>query len=146
MISILRINFILTALIVLTGCAGSMPKNIGITDNQLTPCPDKPNCVNSFSHNKEHRITPLSDADSDQWKKLIHVLNQQNNSKIIISEPNYIHATFTSKLMGFVDDVEFYQKDNRIHVRSASRLGYSDLGANRDRIERLRNQLNPNMK
>lgn len=146
MISILRINLFLTVFFVLTGCAGSMPKNIGITGEQLTPCPNKPNCVNSFSDTLEHNITPLSHAGALEWEKLIHVLTQQTNSKIITNKPNYIHATFTSKLMGFVDDVEFYQKNNTIHVRSASRLGYSDLGANRDRIEHLRQQLNLNMK
>jgi uncharacterized protein (DUF1499 family) len=140
MIFLYRFSAILLLLIV-SGCAGSMPKNIGITDNKLSPCPDKPNCVNSFSNTKEHRIQPFSPASNQLWKNLIQVLNEQKNSKIIISEPLYIHATFTSKLMGFVDDVEFLQSNNTTHIRSASRLGYSDLGANRDRIERLRSQL-----
>lgn len=141
MIHLYRFSITLMFIILLSGCAGSMPKNIGITDNKLTPCPDKPNCVNSFSSTKEHSIQSFSPASNQLWKNLIQVLNKQKNSKIIISEPLYIHATFTSKLMGFVDDVEFFQSNNSIHIRSASRLGYSDLGANRDRIERLRSQL-----
>ena len=63
---------------------------------------------------------------------------------IIIKETNnYLYAEFTSKLMGFVDDVEFYFDDDGkfIQVRSASRLGESDLGVNRQRIEEIRAKL-----
>ena len=136
-----RFSITLMFISLLSGCAGSMPKNIGITDNKLTPCPDKPNCVNSFSNTEEHKIQSFSGTGKNLWQNLIQVLNEQKNSKIIVNEPQYIHATFTSKLMGFVDDVEFFQSNNTIHIRSASRLGYSDLGANRDRVEHLRTQL-----
>lgn len=144
--TIFRTGFLSILVFILVGCAGTMPKNIGIKEDKLTPCPDKPNCVNSFSGDESHKITPLTFADQNQWQTLINILNTQSNSQIIINNPNYIHATFTSSLMGFVDDVEFYNFNNAIHVRSASRLGYSDLGANRDRIEHLRSQLNQKMK
>ena len=136
-----RFSIALLLIVLISGCAGSMPKNIGITENKLTPCPSKPNCVNSFSDEKEHAIRPFAPASSPLWERLILTLNKQKKSKIITSEPHYIHATFTSNIMGFVDDVEFFQSNGSIHVRSASRLGYSDLGANRDRIEQLRSQL-----
>ena len=66
-------------------------------------------------------------------------------ARIIDSEDNYLYAEFTSRLMGFVDDVEFlYDPDAGItHVRSASRLGYSDMGVNRKRIESIRDSLSP---
>ena len=68
------------------------------------------------------------------------ILANTENAEIITAEANYIYAEFTSDLMGFVDDVEFYldEKDSLIQVRSASRLGESDLGANRKRIEAIR--------
>ncbi|HEY9647011.1 MAG TPA: DUF1499 domain-containing protein, partial [Chroococcidiopsis sp.] len=61
-------------------------------------------------------------------------------TKIITATSDYLYAEFSSKLMGFVDDVEFYLSpaDGVIHVRSASRLGQSDLGVNRKRIEDIR--------
>jgi uncharacterized protein (DUF1499 family) len=67
-------------------------------------------------------------------------------SKIVVVEDNYIRAEFVSKIFRFVDDVEFYFPDKKskellIHVRSASRVGYSDLGVNRKRIEQIRRKL-----
>jgi uncharacterized protein (DUF1499 family) len=72
------------------------------------------------------------------------VIQNQERTKIITETENYLYAEFTSKLMGFVDDVEFLLDDSAkvIHVRSASRLGKSDLGVNRQRIETIRAKLN----
>ena len=60
------------------------------------------------------------------------------NAAIISQEDNYLHATFTSKLFRFVDDVELLLDGDKVHVRSVSRVGYSDLGANRKRVEAIR--------
>ena len=62
---------------------------------------------------------------------------------IIEETDNYLYAEFKSKLMGFVDDVEFYRDPaaNVVHVRSASRLGKSDAGVNRQRVEEIRGKL-----
>jgi uncharacterized protein (DUF1499 family) len=64
-------------------------------------------------------------------------------SAIISDSGNYINVEFTSALMGFVDDVEFYCDDAAgvIQVRSASRLGESDLGVNAKRVEAMRSAL-----
>ncbi len=61
-------------------------------------------------------------------------------TKIITAEGNYLYAEFTSAFMGYVDDVEFFANPDKgiIEVRSASRLGESDLGVNRQRIEAIR--------
>ena len=58
-------------------------------------------------------------------------------------KPDYLYAEYSSALFGFVDDVEFYfpPETHIIHVRSASRLGHSDLGVNRKRIEAIRARL-----
>jgi uncharacterized protein (DUF1499 family) len=70
------------------------------------------------------------------------LLQQQPRVKLVAAEENYLYAQFTSRWLGFVDDVEFYLQEGKgaIEVRSASRLGESDLGANRQRIESLREQ------
>ncbi len=76
--------------------------------------------------------------------KLKGVIQSLPRTKIIAETDNYLYAEFTSAMMGFVDDVEFYVDEAAkvIHVRSASRLGQSDLGVNRKRVESLRAELN----
>lgn len=73
-------------------------------------------------------------------QKLIGVLNMQSQATIVTRKPDYLHVEFRSPFFGFVDDVEFLADEaaNVIHVRSASRIGYSDGGTNRRRVEMLR--------
>ncbi|NES86222.1 MAG: DUF1499 domain-containing protein [Moorea sp. SIO2B7] len=120
--------------------AGKRPTNLGVKDGKLAPCPGTPNCVNSQSQDSQSRIEPLPAVAIADVKKL---LESMERTEIIEETENYLYAEFTSKLMGYVDDVEFYfnQDENVIHVRSASRLGKSDLGANRKRIEDIRAKL-----
>ncbi len=102
--------------------------------------------VSSQSLDAEHKIEPFTYKDSPEiaFEQLETLIKNTENAKIITGKPNYIYAEFTSDLMGFVDDVEFYldQENSLIQVRSASRLGESDLGVNRQRIETIRTQLN----
>lgn len=126
--------------------SGTRPNNLGIHDGKFATCPTSPNCVSSFSEDTLHQIEPLaySDSPEEAFKQLTNILELMDNVKIITSESDYIYAEFTSSLMGFVDDVEFYldQPNQVIQVRSASRLGDSDLGVNRKRIEMIRELLN----
>ncbi len=128
------------AFLSLTACGGTPPTNLGLQKNALIPCPSSPNCVgsNEAITDETHYIKPLPPL----WNKLPTVLKKQNIT-IIKQGANYIYATSTSRLFRFVDDVEFhYQpKNNIIAVRSASRLGKSDLGVNRKRIEAIRSAL-----
>jgi uncharacterized protein (DUF1499 family) len=74
--------------------------------------------------------------------RLVEVVKAMPRTEIIQQTEDYLYAEFTSQWMGFVDDVEFYLPESSkvIHVRSASRLGESDLGVNRQRIETIRSQ------
>ena len=127
---------LLTLIPFLSACAGQPPENIGVRDGRLTPCPDSPNCVSSFETDETHGIAALA-ADLDAIEA---VLVDMPRTNIVSKQGNYLYVEFTTRVMGFVDDVEFlYDPDSGMtHVRSASRLGYSDLGANRDRIEAIR--------
>lgn len=127
---------LLSILPFLTACAGEPPQNIGIQEGRLTPCPESPNCVSSFENDEVHGIQPLA-GNLDQIGSILRGLGEAN---IVSASDNYLYAEFTSRIMGYVDDVEFMydQASGQTHVRSASRLGYSDLGANRDRIEAIR--------
>jgi len=136
----------LFALLALTSCAASTPPTVGQlrTSGQLAPCPATPNCVNSDtpSTDTEHAIAPLAysgDAGAAQVR-LRQVIEALPRTKIVTDEGNYLHAEFTSQVFRFVDDVEFIVDDatNTIHFRSASRVGSSDMGVNRKRMEDIR--------
>jgi uncharacterized protein (DUF1499 family) len=122
--------------------SGTRPTNLGVNDGKLRDCPNSPNCVSSQSSDAEHKISALTytgDA-AKALEDLKSVISSLPRTKIITAKDNYIYAEFTSALMGYVDDVEFYLNTDQqiIEVRSASRLGESDMGANRDRIETIR--------
>ncbi|WP_300460460.1 DUF1499 domain-containing protein [Desulfobacula sp.] len=134
------------SLILLMGCAGTMP-DLGIHNGKLTPCPKTPNCVNSQAVGEKQYIQSIHYTGTQQEARslLLQVLESENRTKILTAQENYIRAAFKSAFFRFVDDVEFYFPDEQagetvIHIRSASRVGYSDLGANRKRIERIRNK------
>jgi len=124
--------------------AGSQPQGLGVKQGQLSPCPSTPNCVSSQSQDTEHYIEPLNyqgDNYRDAMTRLKEIITNQPRSYIVGESDNYLYAQFTSQWLGFVDDVEFYANPDKlgvIEVRSASRLGESDLGINRERIEIMR--------
>lgn len=125
--------------------SSSRPANLGMTDNGFAACPKTPNCVNSFSTNPVHQIEPLHYTSSPEtaFMKLKQTIAALPRTKIIRETDTYLYTEFTSRFMGFVDDVEFYldKPAGVIQVRSASRLGESDLGVNRRRVELIRTKL-----
>ncbi|MGH8454939.1 MAG: DUF1499 domain-containing protein, partial [Nevskiales bacterium] len=118
---------ILPALLV--ACSGKPPPNLGVRDGQLSPCPSKPNCVSSQAADKSHYVEPLGFAvpASVTQRALLAVLPQMEGARLVTAEAFYIRFEFTSKTMKYVDDVEFLidPLSNIVHLRSASRLGYS---------------------
>ena len=110
--------------------------------DRLSPCPDSPNCVSSQSNDTAHFTEPLHYTGNlaEARQKLIDLLGNSKRARLISAEADYVHAEFRSLIFNFVDDVEFHfpSEDRIIHVRSASRKGYYDFGANRRRVERLR--------
>lgn len=127
---------LLTLLPFISACTGEPPQNIGVQNGQLAPCPDSPNCVSSFATDEQHGIAPLS-ASLDAIEQAIVNMDRTN---IVAADGNYLYAEFTTRIMRYVDDVEFLYDPNAgvTHVRSASRLGRSDLGVNRARVEAIR--------
>jgi uncharacterized protein (DUF1499 family) len=133
---------LLLLMVLMFGCSVGRPVNLGITDGKLLPCPDSPNCVSSQSKDKRHFIEPVRYEGDQQWARdrLIAVIKGMRRSKIETVRDDYIHAEFTSAIFRFVDDIEFYFDDNTktMHIRSAARIGYSDFGVNRKRLEEIR--------
>jgi len=116
--------------------------NLGVSDNHLAACPTSPNCVVSQNADSKHAINPIPyHVDRDTAKEtLLKVLTVVPRTEVVENTDNYIHALSKSRIFKFVDDVEFYfpADENVIHIRSASRLGDSDLGVNRRRMEQIR--------
>jgi uncharacterized protein (DUF1499 family) len=115
------------------------PTNLGVKDGRLAPCRRTPNCVSSQADasDREHYIAPLK-ASMEDVRKAVEALPR---TRIVLAHPNYLHAEFRSRLLGYVDDVEFFFDGATVQVRSASRLGRRDFGVNRARVEQLRGLL-----
>ena len=120
--------------------SGTRPSNLGVKDGKFAACPTSPNCVNSQAADRHHGIGPLAFSGDavTAMQKLADVVAVMPRTQVIQSRADYLYVEFSTPLMGFVDDVEFYCDGKAIQVRSASRLGYSDLGVNRKRIEAIR--------
>jgi len=121
-------------------------QSIAIVDGPLAACPNKPNCVSSqaAASDKKHYIEALtySGEPAQAREGLELAIAGMKRSRTVEREANYWRAELTSVLWRFVDDVELLFDDNarRIEIRSASRVGYDDLGANRRRMEEIRRQ------
>jgi uncharacterized protein (DUF1499 family) len=126
----------------LLGCAGTKPAGLGVKDGRLAPCPPTPNCVSSQSADPEHAVEPLRFTTSpDQaMERLKKIITGMTRAKIVEERDSYLHAEFTSLIFRFVDDVEFYLDADKklIQMRSASRVGRSDFGVNRKRVDEIR--------
>lgn len=117
-----------------------MKQNLGVSTGKLSSCPDKKNCVCSFEDKSAyHYIKPIKSSAS--ISKIKQIILAMKNTKLITENETYLYITFTSSIFGFVDDLEVLKSEDVIHIRSASRVGYSDLGANRKRVEKIRRNL-----
>jgi len=128
-------------------CAAREPKT-GLVNGRLRPCPDTPNCVSSETQKTSAQVKFLTfdDAPEAAWQRLKKILPDMGG-KIIKDENGYLRATFTSTVFRFVDDMEFRMAvaGKRIHLRSGSRVGHSDFGVNRKRVETLRTRFSKNL-
>lgn len=99
--------------------------------------------MNSQASDTRHAIEPLPLKGSVEQTqaRLKALLSEEPRVSLVAEAPGYLRAEFSSKLMRFVDDVEFMIGEAAVDVRSASRLGHADLGVNRERIEHLRKRL-----
>lgn len=133
--------FVISAVLLSVLSCASNPPKAQLVDGRLRACPKSPNCVSSESDSASSRIEPLTFQGSPEkaWGDLKETIRELGG-KIQEEHDGYLWATFTTRLFRFVDDVELRMVsiDGMIHVRSGSRVGYSDLGVNRRRVEKLR--------
>ena len=130
--------------------AGKRPQNLGYATGRLAPCKTSPNCVSSQTDPKDeqHYIAPIALKGKNAIAAVRKAVESMPRTTVVRVEPDYLYAEFRSKLMGFVDDVEFLvdPASGVVHVRSASRLGRRDFGVNRERVEQLRSILEKRIK
>lgn len=125
----------------MSGCAGSPTVGPG-ADGRLPPCPSTPNCVSSDADGAVHGIAPLEivGAAGDAWRALADHLEAERGVTIVERTDDFLAAEARTRLLRFTDDVAFVLRADRgqIAMRSASRLGLSDFGTNRRRLESIR--------
>lgn len=141
------IAFVLGLLAVLVALLPKGQARVGLSDGRLSPCPNTPNCVGSEDHSASHYISPLSFEGSaaGAWQRARQSVTALGGM-MQKEEQGYLWASFTTKWLRFVDDLELRMDAGAhvIHVRSASRVGRSDFGVNRQRVEMLRALFNNN--
>lgn len=134
------VMLVLSGITLIVGEGGKAADH-GEEGRTLRPCPASPNCVSTMSIESRHALAPLrfAGAPDAAFARLKGIVRLAPRSNIVFEDNTYIHAEFRT-LLGFVDDVEFLldRSAGIIHMRSASRLGYWDLGVNRKRLEEIR--------
>ena len=140
--SLLATAFVLWGGVRWANSASRAIHTLGVSDGRLAACPNRPNCVSSQAESPEHQAAaiPLKQPSEEALDKIESAIRSMKRGKIVTREKGYLHAEFCSRLLAFVDDVEFMIDDAErlIHFRSAARVGYSDMGANRRRMEEIR--------
>ncbi len=129
----------------LVGCAGTGGNMESAEPGRLPPCPSSPNCVSSDANDAAHRIEPIAVGGDPRatWQALVELINTDPSYTVVERTDDRLRAEARTRWLRFVDDVEFQLRaeQGEIAMRSASRLGYSDLGANRRRLEAVRRAL-----
>ena len=132
--------------------AGQPPGDLGVREGRLKAPSDKPNSVSSqaalwpgHAQLAYASIAPLTVAGdaAAAMAKVRSVVESTPGARVVQADGGYLRAEFTTRLMRYTDDVEFWfdSAAGVVQVRSASRLGESDIGANRARVEALRARL-----
>ncbi len=120
----------------------SKPVALGAVGGRLAPCPETPNCVSSTAEDPAQLVEPfkLEGDPAAVREKLKAALTRLGGTTVVKEETNYLHIVATTAFFRFRDDLELLIDPVKgvVHVRSGSRIGVSDLGANRKRVERLR--------
>ncbi len=145
-----KVLFSLLTIIFILNCSGTRPHFVAEGHNKLAPCPETPNCVSTLSTDEEHKIEPFTFTTSNKaaMRVLKDAVRSMKRAEIVAETENYLYIEFTSVFWQFVHDVEFsLDMGNKVfHFRSASRVGKSDFGKNRTRMEEIRKRFYERLK
>ncbi len=140
LIIIVVISLLMFAAFFMLGNMSKKEKPPGLLSGHLAPCPDSPNCVVSeIIEDDSHYISPIryQATMAGEPMSFVKQMIQEIGGEITVEDEVYIAAIFTSAFFGFIDDLEcrIDRTNHTIHIRSASRVGHSDFGENRKRVE-----------
>ena len=147
LIRYIAIAIIVYLLILLVNGMSKSPVELGINNGLFAASPASPNCVNSQADkdDAQHYIDPLqySIKETVLLEHIDAVLAETARTQILLAKDDYFHVEFTTLLLRFKDDFEIYIDSDKklMHFRSASRIGHSDFGANRKRVEKFKKDL-----
>ena len=140
-------KFLIVSIVMLLGLfmlsfSSGPPPILGVTEGKLVPCPESPNCVSTQTDSKNHKMEPIAWPGTSEVavSRIKETISRDFSKATLVEEgPGYLRYEFRSWVFRFVDDVEFYVDDAaaEIHFRSASRIGHSDLGANKSRMKKI---------
>lgn len=132
---------LLFSLVILARLSTSSSPRVGLKNGRLQNCPRSRNCVNT--EDKTNLAIHFPKYEERQaWLHLADSIQALGGYTVVV-EDDYLRSEFHSRWFGFIDDVEarIDKRNNVIHLRSASRIGYSDFGVNRRRIEKIRSKM-----
>lgn len=139
--AVLLIPLLVVVAFAVMSATSRRPKTLGVRDGRLAACPDSPNCVSTQAEREHQRMDsiPLTIDAAEAVSVLKRVVSAMPRSQVVTVDEHYLHAEFASALFRFVDDIEFFvdAQQRVIHFRSASRVGHSDLGVNRQRMQTI---------
>ena len=127
-----------------TACSTPASDTPDLENGALAPCPPSPNCVSSQAQDPTHEIAPIQLIGDPQraWAAVVRTVEATPRTRVTAQRENYLAVEETTRWMRFVDDFELWLRPGgRVEVRSASRVGWGDLGVNRERVEALRAKL-----
>lgn len=140
--TVIQKTVLMALLLMATFAHGATEGKLQVQNHRLAPCPSSPNCVSTLDNSDNHAIAPYRFKKTlDEAKAVLtQIFKELSRTKLVQEKGVYLHYEARSLLFRFVDDVEilFDDASKTIHFRSASRVGYSDFGVNRRRMEEVR--------
>ncbi len=139
-----KISLLIPMILLINACS-TTPKQLTLSPQGFSDCPASPNCVSSDAQDGLHTIAPFElNVPADQaWAEIKAAVMQLSRTQVVSEEDGYLHAESRSLIFRFVDDLQLQLREQEgiIAVYSASRVGHSDFGVNRQRVETLRQYL-----
>ncbi|MBP2640009.1 MAG: hypothetical protein H6Q66_960 [Firmicutes bacterium] len=117
------------------------PENLGLKNGKLLELPASANAISSQTSDPGKRVEPFVFKENlEKTKETITKIAIAQGATLLKKEHSYFHFVYKAPIIPFRDDVEFFfdETTNLVHFRSASRVGYSDFGVNRDRYEKIK--------
>ncbi|MEM1091338.1 MAG: DUF1499 domain-containing protein [Pseudomonadota bacterium] len=140
-IIIILVALILGSSVYMAFSSRSNPPALGITNNQFAACPDSPNCVSSDAEGPDHGFPTLALTADAEWSAIVAQVKQTDGVTVTEESADYLRAEARTPLFGYVDDLELHHRSGQLALRSSSRVGHSDMGANRKRLTDLQDRL-----